>query len=175
MIIVIAGGVTVYALGDMIIFNRRKRAEFYTEQKARYEAAIHRAKAAIQSGSATEAQIEFINRDIAEQARIDALEANKKGVFKRASEFLFSGLKKEEKPEDSGSSEVETSSSGDSSLNQRVREETTELKDKAREAFANEKKRQQVGGPLDRLGTSAENAKEPPKSGGWTSFMTRWS
>lgn len=173
--IVIAGGVTVYALGDMIIYNRRKRAEFYTEQKARYEAAIHVAKAAIESGSATEAQVEFIERDIAQQTRVDAIKANKKGVFKRASEFLFSGLKKEEQSGDSENSEAESSDRGDSSLSQSVKAETTDIKDKAKEAFANEKERQRTGGPLDQLGASAENVTAPPKSGGWTSFMTRRS
>jgi len=50
------------------------------------------------------------------------------------------------------------------------------IQEKAKKAFADEKVRQRTGGPLDRLGTSADNTgsgEAPPKSGGWTSFMTR--
>lgn len=177
--IVIAGCITVYAAGDMIIHNRRKRAEFYTEQKARYEAAIQTAKSAMQSGTATEAQIEFISRDVAEQARLAALQANKKGIFKSGSEWLFSGLKKEELTENSSNSDIgseQGAPSGlESTLGQKAADDATDLKDKAKEAFANERERQRTGGPLDRLGTSVENTAEPPKSGGWMSFMTRRS
>lgn len=174
---------TVYALGDMIIYNRRKRAEFFTEQKARYQAAIHSAKLAVESGRATEAEIEFLQRDSAEQARLDAIKAakaNRKGIFKRSSEWLFSGMKKEEQIDGTGNSELSVGNEAldrvDNSLNGRATKDMTTLKDSAKQAFANEKERQQNGGPLDRLGTSSrENTTEPPKSGGWTSFFTRRS
>jgi hypothetical protein len=177
--IVLAGCITVYASGDMIIHNRRKRAEFRAEQKARYEAAIHAARTAIWKGTASEAQIEFISRDEAEQARIAALTTNKKGIFKRGSEWLFSGLKKEEQNEYMSNSELgseqETPRGVGNALGQRAAEDATHIKDRAKEAFANEKERQRTGGQLDRLGASVENTTESPKSGGWTSFMTRRS
>lgn len=167
----IAGCVTVYASGDMIIYNRRKRAEFNAEQKARYEAAIHTATVAIKSGTATEAQIEFMERDKAKQAHMAAL-ANRKSIFKKGSEWLFSGLKKEEQAEVGGGPEALNGIGN--SLNRIAKEEATGLKDKAKEAFSSEKKRQ-VGGPLDQLGTSAETAMDSSKSGGWMSFITRRS
>ena len=177
--IVLAGCITVYASGDMIIHNRRKRAEFREEQKARYESAIDAARTAIWKGTASEAQIEFISRDEAQQARTAALTTNKKGIFKRGSEWLFSGLKKEEQNEYMSNielgSEQETSGGVESAIGNRAAEEATDIRERAKVAFANEKERQRTGGPLDRLGASVENATESPKSGGWTSFMTRRS
>jgi hypothetical protein len=161
----------VYASGDMIIYNRRKRAEFNAEQKARYEAAIHAATMAIQSGTATEAQIEFMERDKAKQAHMAAL-ANKKGIFKRGSEWLFSGLKKEAQVEVGAGPEAP--SRVENSLNRVAKEDATDLKEMAKEAFSNEK-RSQLGGLLDQLGTSGETPTESSKSGSWMSFITRRS
>lgn len=160
----------------MVRYNRKKRTEFFAEQKARYDAAVHHANTAIQSGTATEAEIDFIQGHNEEQARIDAFLA-KKGIFKRASEWMFSGLKKEEQGSDIGAGEAptghETSSAVNDSLTGKAIKDTTDLKGTAKQAFADEKEKQRTGGPLDRLGTSTENP--PPRSGGWTSFMTRRS
>jgi len=185
----IAGGVTVYALGDMMIYNRRKRAEFFTEQKAKHEAAVHDAKLAIDHGVATEAQLEFIAREEAEDARLAKIKEAKakRGVFKGVTSWLFFGLKKEEEGDDVGSSEArlgfESLSEEDDALGEResdiiraIEDKKLAIQDKAKQAFAAEKERQRTGGPLDRIGTSTENrgsGEEQPKSGGWTSFMTR--
>ena len=72
LLVVIAGGVTVYALGDMMIHNRRQRAKFFEEQKAKQAAAIYSARQAIASGDATEEQINFINMEDAHTARLEA-------------------------------------------------------------------------------------------------------
>jgi len=181
----------------MIIHNRKKRAEFFSEQKAKHQAAIHDSKQAIDQGLATEAQIEFLSREQAEDARVEELKKKKlekKGMFKSATDWLFSGLKKEEEGEDVGSSEArlgyESLSEEDDGLGEResdivraiedkkiaMERKATQIKEQAQQAFADEKERQRAGGPLDRLGTSSENTssgEEPPKSGGWTSFMTR--
>jgi hypothetical protein len=173
--VVIAGGVTVYALGDMMIHNRRQRAKFFEEQKAKQAAAIYSARQAIDSGHATEEQINFINMEDAHTARLEAerrAKAEKKGIWTAYKEWLFSGLKKEEEGDDVGSSErrlgYEAMSEEDDSLGERESDIVRAIKD--------EKERQQTGGPLDRLGTETEGVEvddEKPKSGGWTSFMTR--
>lgn len=160
----------------MIIHNRRKRAEFHAEQKARYDAAIHVARTALQSGTATEAQIEFIERDEAHQAQLAAQKEKKKGIFTKGSEWLFSGLKKEDQTDytvngESGS-QKEVPGKVENAVNLGVAGGTTDIKDKAKAAFANEKERQRAGGPLDRLGTASKSTTEPPKSGGWMSFVT---
>ena len=173
-----------------MMYNRRKRSEFFAEQKAKHMAAIHDARLAIEFGSATEAQIEFINREDEHQAGIDEeqrVKKAKKGIFKRGKEWLFSGLKNEEEGDDVGTSErrlgYEALSEEDAGMGEResdimraIEEKKMAIKDKTKQAFADEKERQRTGGPLDRIGASPNDAGsgvEPPKAGGWTSFMTR--
>ena len=187
-ITVVAGGVTVYALGDMMVYNRKKRAQFFEEQKLIHRNAVLKAKEAIEFGSASEADIEFVQREeqhdaqVAEAARAKAA---KKGIFKRGKEWLFSGLKKDEedvetladgKKERYESVLHEAGGRGESTSEviKATGEQKTQFADKAKQAFADEKDKQRSGGPLDRLGTSTKlEDTEQPKSGGWTSFMTR--
>ncbi|KAA8577211.1 hypothetical protein MFRU_021g00800 [Monilinia fructicola] len=180
----IAGGVTVYALGDMMIYNRKKRAEFFAEQKFKYAMALESAQKAAASGSATEAQIEFLNREREREEKVKLAEEAKKksGPWKKSKEWLFSGLKKEEEGDDVGTSErrlgYEALSEEDDNLGEResdvlraIEDKKLAIQDKAKSAFEAEKERQRKGGPLDRIGTEGEE--EKPKSGGWTSFMIR--
>lgn len=197
----IAAGVTVYALGDMMIYNRKKRAQFYEEQKARHASAMHTARNAIANGIATEEQIKFIHREEEHDAELAAFakaKREKKGIFGKSKDWLFSGLKKEEEGEDVGSSErrlgYEGLSEEDDSLGEResdivraIEEKKIALANKAKQAFADERERQRSGGPLDRVGTAQEKSAKPekpitgtfdnedekPKSGGWTSFFVR--
>ncbi|KAI9881278.1 MAG: hypothetical protein M1830_005564 [Pleopsidium flavum] len=91
----IAGAVAIFALGDMIIYNRRKRRDYFAEQSALHKTRLAEAKVAAARGAADEDQMLLINReraaDEAERAR-----SAKNGVFKRTKEWLFSGLKNEE-------------------------------------------------------------------------------
>ncbi|RDL42069.1 Uncharacterized protein BP5553_02048 [Venustampulla echinocandica] len=161
----ICGGVTVYALGDMMAYNRRKRAEFYAEQKAVYAAGIHDAREAVKSGTATEEQISLITKDN-EIAAIQAAKLQKKGVFKKGKEWLFAGLKKAEEGDDVGTSERRLGYEGsneeddglgahESDIIRAIEVKKMELTAKAKQAFENEKERQRTGGPLDQLGTEA--------------------
>ncbi|EKD15957.1 uncharacterized protein L3040_003185 [Drepanopeziza brunnea f. sp. 'multigermtubi'] len=182
----VAGGLVVYALGDMMIYNRRKRAQFFEEQKAIHANAIFNAKRAIASGTATEEDIKFIKREEEHAAKLEEIaraKAEKKGIFKKSKEWLFSGLKKEEEGDDVGTSErrlgYESLSEEDDTLGERessivraLEEKKMDIADKARDAFAQERENQRTGGPLDRVGTKA-NGDEQPKSGGWTSFLGR--
>lgn len=193
-ITVVAAGITVYALGDMMIYNRKKRAQFYEEQKARHASAIHTAKYAIANGIATPEQIAFIRREEDHDAELAAFAKAKKesGVFRKTKNWLFSGLKNEEEGEDAGSSErrlgYEGMSEEDDSMGERESDIVRALEDKkmaitekAKQAFAAEKERERTGGPLDRIGTNSaqpqdrwadEDDDEKPK-GGWTSFFIR--
>jgi Cytochrome oxidase c assembly len=182
---VIAGGFTFYALGDMMLYNRRKRAEFYQEQKALKENAIQSARLAIASGEASEEQIKFIQREDEHDTQLTAAakaKAGKKGIFKTGKEWLFSGLKNEEEGEDVGTSErrlwYEALSEEDDSLGEResdivraIEEKKMAIAAKAKQAFADEKERQRSGGPLDRLGIESDG--EAPKSGGLSSWISR--
>jgi len=171
-----------------MIYNRRKRAEFYQEQKALKENAIRSARLAIAAGEASQEQVNFIRREEEHDAQLAAAakaKAAKKGIFKKGKEWLFSGLKNEEEGEDVGTSErrlgYEALSEEDDSFGEResdivraIEEKKMAISTKAKQAFAEEKERQRSGGPLDRLGLESEGrTEEPPKSGGWTSWMTR--
>ena len=167
----------------MIIYNRKKRAQFYEEQKALHQNAIYKAQQSIAAGTATEAELEFIQREkdhdayLAEKA---GEKAAKKGFFRRSKEWLFSGLSNEdeavtERPPLAQTFVKEEMHRGQERTSEVVRSlesKKDQLQDKAKQAFAEEKERQRLGGPLDRLAdsTSAAN-KEQPKSGGWISWM----
>ncbi|MCJ1367951.1 hypothetical protein MMC16_007087 [Acarospora aff. strigata] len=99
----IAGAITIFALGDMIVYNRRKRRDYFAEQSALHKTRLAEAKEAVARGAADEDQMLLINRERAafeaEQARL-----SKKGVFKRTKEWLFSGLKKDDQVAGGGTS-----------------------------------------------------------------------
>ena len=60
--IVVAGGVTLFSLGDMIVYNRRKRKAYYEEQNLLAYQRLQEAKEAAIKGIATEEQILVLNR-----------------------------------------------------------------------------------------------------------------
>lgn len=190
MTLVVAGGVTAYTFWDMIVYNRKKRAQFYSEQKAIHESALHNARQAIASGTATEAQINFINMEDEYRAKVEEFK-NKKagpGPIAKAKTWLFSGLKKEEEGEDVGSSErrlgYEALSEEDDAMGERESDIVRALEDKklafqekTKQAFAKEREAERTGGPLDRLGTNTETSavlaapEGQPKSKSWSSWI----
>jgi len=169
-----------------MIHNRRKRAEYFAEQHALLQNAIQNAEVAVASGTASEEDIEFLNRERAHQAEVEKAQlekANKKGVLKRGKEWLFSGLKKEEEGDDVGSTErrlgYEGLSEEDDTFGEResdilraIEEKKIAMQEKAKAAFAKEREAQRIGGPLDRIGTAPDGAGEEQKSRGWFSFLT---
>jgi hypothetical protein len=173
----------------MMVHNRRKRAEFFTEQKALKASAIQTAKLAIDNGVATQDQLAFIQREEEHDAQLAAVataKAAKKGIFGRSKDWLFSGLKKEEEGENSTPGdgrpgyeviyqEGHSITERESGVVRAIDEKKNLISDKTKNAFEEEKQRQRTGGPLDRLGTASKSDldEEKPNSGGWTSFMVR--
>ncbi|MDI1485896.1 MAG: hypothetical protein OHK93_004085 [Ramalina farinacea] len=91
---IIAGGITAFALTDMIMHNRRKRAAFYAEQHALYTqrlvAAIETEKAGI---PLTPDQALVLNR---ERAKIQAEERKREASWRRKVGNVFmGGMKKD--------------------------------------------------------------------------------
>ncbi|KAL3424206.1 hypothetical protein PVAG01_03487 [Phlyctema vagabunda] len=168
----ICGGVTVYALGDMMIYNRKKRAEFYAQEKATRENAIEKAKLAISHGTASQDDIEFIEREETYRQYMEE-RINKPGLWKRSTQWLFSSLKKDD--EISGESSTKkasgdaTAGSAEGSVLKALEDKKNVAEGKITQAISAEKNRQRTGGPLDRLGSSDDE--NTPKAGGWTSFM----
>ncbi|KUJ20357.1 uncharacterized protein LY89DRAFT_578692 [Mollisia scopiformis] len=187
----VAGGVTVYTFWDMIVYNRKKRAQFYQEQKAKQQSAVHDAREAIAAGTATEAQINFIKMEDDYQSKVDAAKKKKAepGPVRKARDWLFEGLKKEEQGKDVGTSErrlgYEALSEEDDSMGERESDIVRALEDKkiaitekAKHAFAQERHLERTGGPLDRIGTATETSvvvasatQDQPKSKSWSSWI----
>ncbi|TVY16439.1 hypothetical protein LARI1_G005542 [Lachnellula arida] len=185
----IAGGVTVYALGDMMVYNRKKRAEFFAEQKAQHASAIENARRKIKTGSATEEDIRFLELEDAHAAEVEAkarakAEKKENSISNKVKQFLFSGLKKEEGGDEVGtgqnrlgyeglSEEDDVMGERESDIVRAIEEKKMGTADKAKHAFENEKERQRSGGPLDRIGAAPNTSKdEQPKPNGWFSWMT---
>jgi len=170
-----------------MIHNRSKRAQYFAEKKAQEQAAVYDARMAAEAGIATQRQIDFLEMWDAEDARLASLKVKKKSFGTRIKEWAFWGLKKSEEGDDLGSSERrlgyeslgeedDTMGERESDIARAIENKRTNIAEKAKQAFANEKERQRTGGPLDKLGASKDDngsGDEPPKSGGWTSFMTR--
>ena len=163
-----------------MIYNRRKKREYFAEQKAMQDAALQDAEVALRSGRASVEQIALLEQtkgkaaiaEVNERAKeamregaakaVSAVEAEKKGILASTTGWLFKGLKKE----DTGAAElVEFENSEDervgaqSGLEKAVEARRAEMAARERD-----------GGPLDRLGTKEEKGNG---GGGWTSFMTR--
>ncbi len=182
----IAGAVTVYALGDMMIYNRRKRREYFAEQMALHNASVHEAQLAVRRGTATENQIALLREEEEHRRSKEAEQAPKPGIFRRSTKWLFSGWKKDEDLEVVGNSgpslDFEGANKEDgivvesgSEILKAVEEKKEEIKQRAKE---NETQPERAGGPLDRLGTSVAtadttNLEAPKQGGGWTAFMSR--
>lgn len=166
----VAAVVTVYAMGDMIVFNRRKKREFHIEQKQIHLAQLAAAREAIALNTATPEQIEFIEME----EKLDRYEEglkNKPGMLKRTTEWLTSGLSKEDaaaaaKEEESGI--MKAVQDRREEIKDGVEKKKEDFTETARAAWDREKKLQEQGGMLDRVGLD-----EKPKTGGWTSWMSR--
>ena len=90
-----AAVITAVSLTDMILYNRRKRREFYAEKSAERQRDLISAREAFARGNANEDQVLLLNQERASQEA--ALEKkNKPGVFKRAKDWMFAGLSNEE-------------------------------------------------------------------------------
>jgi len=79
----------------MIIYNRRKRRDYFAEQSALHKTRLAEAKEAAAKGTADEDQMLLINR---ERATFEAEKARaaKKGVVRRTKDWLLGGLKTDE-------------------------------------------------------------------------------
>lgn len=187
--IVIAAGVTVFSLGDMILYNRRKKREWYADQHEKWQQALALAVAAEANGTANDDQILLLNRERA-AAQAEQERQNRKGVWKSIKGvFSSEHLKKEEKPfglenlgekpsVDDGSAPVSPSeaphvkdstqkSTSTSSILDAIQEKRREgerlLEDKGSEP-----------GPLDQMAEQATKATTSSTSTkGWSSWFGR--
>jgi hypothetical protein len=177
----IAGVVVAISLGDMVIYNRRKRNEWYIVQQELHKRDLLAARSAMSQGTANEDQILLINQErLREEA--EAEKVQKKGMFAKAKEGLFGTEKKEEKR---GGTMGITGITGrehreELGVVKAVQGKVAETKEKARldlrpadqNAIQVHTPKTLPGGPLDQLGEkAAEAASKTTKS--WTDWALR--
>lgn len=185
---VLAGGVAAFSLGDMIVYNRRKRKEFFAEQNKLLQERLVDAREAAAKGTADEDQMLLINRERAAEEAEQARKA-KKGTWSFITGiFSTEGLKQEDTASGMDTlSEAGLRKVGEGNLliepaGETVAGTTTEnaetpglgilqaVEEKRRDGEREFQSRGLNGGPLDQL---AEEAVVAGKSkGGWTSWVT---
>jgi hypothetical protein len=151
--------VTALALGDMILYNRRKRNEWYAARREEKAQNLAAAYSAFESGAASEEQKTLISEDKAEKEA----KAAKKGILKKAKESLFGGYSLEEKaggklgivgaeiPADTGFTKEESAGEG---LEVVKAVEEMVADNKAQEGVI-QASHTATGGPLDELASNA--------------------
>ena len=93
----ICTGMAAYSLGDMMLYNRRKRREFFQEQQRNYDIALQRAVRAEEEGTLTADLALVLNKERA--VRIyEEQQARKGGLWKQAKGWVFGGMAMEESP-----------------------------------------------------------------------------
>ena len=193
--IVIAGGVTLFALGDMIIYNRRKRNAFYAEQHLLLQQRLAEAREAAAKGIADEDQILLLNRERAAEDAETARKARKGVLGYVKALFSTEGLKQEETDSgtkllgEEGLRKMGEETGGQTPLTAGVvaPEETVgdvrshqgemvkgsiveAVEQKRREGEKELEQRKVEGGPLDQY--AAQVAAAGKAKGGWTSWVT---
>jgi hypothetical protein len=191
--------VTVYALGDMMIYNRHKRREYFAEQAALHDAVVYEAHKAVRHGSASQEQIALVEQDEIRRRADEEKNASKgPGIMTRVKGLLYSGLdkdgvqgyeiKKEEGEVGFEGAAAEDEGAAGSAILKAVGERdagfrersdagrTGDIRNAVERAIEKEREAQSRGGPLDRLGTSATTGVDEETSkqdGGWFAFMSK--
>jgi len=166
--VVLAAGITVFALGDMMIYNRRRRNEFYRLQREQRAHALELANEAFNNGSANEEQLQLIEE---EKMRLAGVQTRKQtGLFKRLKEGLIGGLEKEDKKGGTlGIGVTSTAEKGSEELG--IMNKVEGLVDSTKEKLPPASGRSVEGGPLDQLGaTVAKDAEKARKS--WLRWLS---
>ncbi|KXT00216.1 hypothetical protein AC578_7001 [Pseudocercospora eumusae] len=171
---VVSAAVATAGITDMIMHNRRKKAEWLAQKQAESARDLAIARQAEAQGTATEDQILLINRERAAM-EADFAKKNQPGMFKRASNWLFSGLSKEEQKGGRLGATATAAESAASTAVQDTRSVMQAVEDKVESERSAGEMTQAIlkptGGPLDRQAQLAiDSASNAAKS--WTSWLT---
>ncbi|KAM3421441.1 hypothetical protein BST61_g1835 [Cercospora zeina] len=185
---ILSGAVATAGVTDMILHNRRKRKEWLAQKQIEHARELAIATQAASQGAATEDQILLINRERnARQAELD--KQNRPGMFKRASNWLFQDLSKEEQKGGrlgASSASAAAAAAAVETIAQKTETAADEAKEQARHVLqavedkVDQHRRQgekvpemlvPAGGPLDRQAQVAvDNASQSGK--GWVNWLT---
>jgi type II secretory pathway pseudopilin PulG len=152
---VIAGVFSVYAVMDMLKYNRKRREDFMQAQKRIEHDALASARLAFLNGSATDEQTRLVEEAIREADR----------TGQRLPPLLSGPATQEQKDKsqsiwDQVDAQVKAQQTGVSPA------QAEELRNKVKGAFEQEKASQGKGGPLDQLGAGAGAGAAKPESSG---------
>lgn len=185
-----------FAISDMLLHNRNKRNEWLANQQANHRAQIQEARALLEQGKhITEDQMLLLNQERAAQEAYE-MKKNKKGIFSRAKEAVFSSVPEEETKGgklNSVAQEIKDAAqnkAGDLGITEAVQHQI----DQGRATFEQGKQKLEqgldeverkasdilekgpvvkvVGGPLDREAQAATDAIKA-KSKSWTDWVLR--
>ncbi|THW81516.1 hypothetical protein D6D18_08759 [Aureobasidium pullulans] len=185
---VISGVTASFAIGDMLMHNRRKRNEWLADQQAKHQVKINEARVAFNQGLADEDQILLLNQ---ERTKVEAaeLQKNRPGMISR----IFSSAPKEEQQGGNLGAAAraaalnvqDTASAAASEVQHSATAAKEKVKDlgivKAVEDKVEEHKWQKpqtvgaeavIGGPLDREAAASVLAVQE-KSKSWTNWLLR--
>ena len=164
---VIAAMMAGAGITDMLLHNRRRKNEWLAQKRAEEAKEVHDARMALEEGRVTEDQLLLINR---ERAKFEAAEAkqNRPGVFRRTTNWLFSGLSSEERKGGKLGGGVAAASGVPQSSSEEIlgeREDKGVLRAVEERVEANRRSGERVedvlrplGGPLDREAQRTANA-----------------
>lgn len=175
---VVCGVFATFAIGDMLIHNRRKRKEWLEEQQKKSAIALDEARAAAARGAADEDQILLLNRERV-AAAAEAERKAQTGIFGKARNAMF-GSSREASGESKIISEVKTAQERRGQTSTKVSQPSgflddvkadindiaTKTKDSAKRILD-----PAMGGPLDRQAAATVNAISH-QSKGWLSWVS---
>ncbi|KAF2153253.1 hypothetical protein K461DRAFT_293527 [Myriangium duriaei CBS 260.36] len=163
---VVCGVFATFAIGDMLIHNRRKRKEWLEEQQQKSSVALEEARTAAARGTANEDQILLLNRERA-AAEAETERKAKTGILSKARDAMFSGASDVEEKGGKIMSEVRsaqeqrTKSAQPSGFLEDVNSGVEKAVTKTKESVKSNiefVKGGVVGGPLDRQAAATANA-----------------
>jgi hypothetical protein len=162
----------------MLMHNRRRRNEWLAEKKAQSAAELLEARKAQSTGRITEDQMLLINRERV-RAAAEEEKKNEPGMFKRAGNYLFGGLEKEEQKGGKLGAAAARAEEAAHPIKEKLLgqdEDLGVLKSVEQKLDSHRREGEKVvelvkplGGPLDRQAQAAANA-VTGKS--WTSWLT---
>lgn len=88
--------VASFAIGDMLMHNRRKRSEWLADQQAKHKAKLDEARYILASGGTIDEDQRLLLNQERVQMEAAELQKNKKGIFTKAKETLFASVPDEE-------------------------------------------------------------------------------
>jgi len=167
---VVCGVVASFAIGDMLIHNRRKRNEWLAEQQLKTAQDVAEARRLVREGVAlNEDQILLLNRErAADEAQ--AAKLAKKGILTSVKESLFGGLSEEEVKGGkigAASRAIEESVHGAAGEQPRDLGIVKAVEEERRRGEAVEQTLHPSGGPLDKQATEFT-----AKTKSWTGWVT---